>query len=316
MNKYVLHPVGVWQGGWPGWTAWRACISIALAFHCKGEWTSRIAVLKRLSFLLFMLILVCLFFLPTRCSCSPVRLDRLPNPTSLLKWCMSNQGSGYRGRPNKPEDSCYSFWIGASLAMLGQHLGLDIGSDWTKRAENRQFNLRCQHKIGGFSKEPGPYYPDLLHAYMAVCGLSLIGMDEQLQAIDVVLGLTKKVRTQNQERWCCEPVRASLRLVSVVVVVLTSAALFACLCALHVFVFSPLVQTAASWMAAAGDRMRSRLPTCDDDLSALRVCGRLERERSRFGAFNPVSRSSFRNCIFTFPQSIFMIRGRHACTRN
>ena len=194
---------------------------------------------------------------------------------------MSNQGSGYRGRPNKPEDSCYSFWIGASLAMLGQHLGLDIGSEWTKRAENRQFNLRCQHKIGGFSKEPGPYYPDLLHAYMAVCGLSLIGMDEQLQCIDVVLGLTKKVRTQIK--------LGVLRRMSGVngesfrgdgiVLTRTVCALSACLCALYVFVCSPPVQTAASWMAAAGDRMRSQLPTCGEDLSTLRMSWTAERER-------------------------------------
>lgn len=30
------------------------------------------------------------------------------------------QGScGFQGRPNKPVDTCYSFWIGSSLRILG-----------------------------------------------------------------------------------------------------------------------------------------------------------------------------------------------------
>jgi len=32
---------------------------------------------------------------------------------SLLRWCLFNQGHGFKGRPNKPEDSCCSFWVGA-----------------------------------------------------------------------------------------------------------------------------------------------------------------------------------------------------------
>lgn len=30
----------------------------------------------------------------------------------------SNQIDGFQGRPNKPVDTCYSFWIGASLKIL------------------------------------------------------------------------------------------------------------------------------------------------------------------------------------------------------
>ena len=42
---------------------------------------------------------------------SPRELDR------LRKWCIMRQLSGFQGRPNKPVDTCYSFWIGASLEV-------------------------------------------------------------------------------------------------------------------------------------------------------------------------------------------------------
>jgi len=34
-----------------------------------------------------------------------------------IKWCLNRQGSGFHGRANKPEDTCYSFWIGGSLEV-------------------------------------------------------------------------------------------------------------------------------------------------------------------------------------------------------
>jgi geranylgeranyl transferase type-1 subunit beta len=118
----------------------------------------------------------------------------------LLKWLINNQGEGYRGRPNKPEDCCYSFWIAAALRLFGAHMlpkEVDVLTDWTQRDSNRTFNLRCQHaRYGGFRKDPSAGHPDLLHAYFGVCGLALIAdeADAQkgLQQLDVVLGLTKR----------------------------------------------------------------------------------------------------------------------------
>ena len=37
----------------------------------------------------------------------------------LIYWCLNRQQSGFNGRPNKPADTCYSFWVGASLTLLG-----------------------------------------------------------------------------------------------------------------------------------------------------------------------------------------------------
>ena len=35
----------------------------------------------------------------------------------LKRWCLTRQKSGFQGRPNKPVDTCYSFWVGASLKV-------------------------------------------------------------------------------------------------------------------------------------------------------------------------------------------------------
>lgn len=45
------------------------------------------------------------------------KLNELPPAQleGLKKWCIRRQQSGFQGRPHKPVDTCYSFWIGASL---------------------------------------------------------------------------------------------------------------------------------------------------------------------------------------------------------
>lgn len=35
----------------------------------------------------------------------------------IKKWCLFRQKNGFQGRPNKPVDTCYSFWLGASLEV-------------------------------------------------------------------------------------------------------------------------------------------------------------------------------------------------------
>ena len=36
----------------------------------------------------------------------------------LKRWCLVRQKGGFQGRPNKPVDTCYSFWVGASLKVI------------------------------------------------------------------------------------------------------------------------------------------------------------------------------------------------------
>lgn len=36
----------------------------------------------------------------------------------LKRWCVFRQNEGFFGRPNKPDDSCYTFWISATLKVI------------------------------------------------------------------------------------------------------------------------------------------------------------------------------------------------------
>jgi geranylgeranyl transferase type-1 subunit beta len=36
----------------------------------------------------------------------------------IKRWCIMRQQNGYHGRPNKPVDTCYSFWVGATLKVI------------------------------------------------------------------------------------------------------------------------------------------------------------------------------------------------------
>lgn len=36
----------------------------------------------------------------------------------LKKWAVFKQDEGFHGRTNKPDDSCYAFWIGGTLRVL------------------------------------------------------------------------------------------------------------------------------------------------------------------------------------------------------
>ena len=35
----------------------------------------------------------------------------------LIHWCVQRQIGGMQGRPNKNEDTCYSYWIGGTLRI-------------------------------------------------------------------------------------------------------------------------------------------------------------------------------------------------------
>ncbi|XP_059163268.1 geranylgeranyl transferase type-1 subunit beta-like [Physella acuta] len=105
---------------------------------------------------------------------SLVLMDRLHSALTetqlsrLKRWLLRRQETGFTGRPNKPADTCYSFWVGATLQMLGV---LDLSNV----TFNRSFVLSTQSQItGGFSKYPD-HIPDPLHTYLGLCGLSLIG---------------------------------------------------------------------------------------------------------------------------------------------
>ncbi|XP_039614882.1 geranylgeranyl transferase type-1 subunit beta [Polypterus senegalus] len=86
----------------------------------------------------------------------------------IRRWCIMRQQNGFHGRPNKPVDTCYSFWVGATLKLLEVF-------QYTNFEKNRNYILSTQDRlVGGFAKWPDSH-PDALHAYFGICGLSLIG---------------------------------------------------------------------------------------------------------------------------------------------
>jgi geranylgeranyl transferase type-1 subunit beta len=120
---------------------------------------------------------------------SPDQLDK------LQRWLLLRQINGFQGRPNKPDDTCYSFWVGASLRVRlfrkQFHLKLIFGlkilkycciykwkidkpaiflqllgaSQFIDEKRNRDYILSTQHDYtGGFSKWSDTQ-PDPLHTY-------------------------------------------------------------------------------------------------------------------------------------------------------
>ena len=74
------------------------------------------------------------------------RLHLVPRD-KIIRWCLHRQVSGFQGRINKPPDTCYAFWIGASLQLLG-------GLRFVDAQLLRRFLAMTASKYGGFGKEP------------------------------------------------------------------------------------------------------------------------------------------------------------------
>ena len=92
---------------------------------------------------------------------------------------------GMQGRVSKPADTCYSWWIGAALHLLGPEYGDMVDADCI-----RCFTMDCQDRAtGGIAKFRG-YPADPLHSFLGLCGLSLVG-EEGLAPVDVLLCIPK-----------------------------------------------------------------------------------------------------------------------------
>jgi len=102
----------------------------------------------------------------------------------LRNWLLWRQRCGFHGRPHKDDDSCYTFWIGASLKIIGN---LPLVSE----EELVSFVLSTQDPVtGGMAKWP-QVRADPLHSYMGLSGLSLIG-GFGLEDVEPTLNITKR----------------------------------------------------------------------------------------------------------------------------
>ncbi|XP_059666243.1 geranylgeranyl transferase type-1 subunit beta [Cornus florida] len=105
------------------------------------------------------------------------------NVPLLLEWTLQRQAAdgGFQGRSNKCSDTCYAFWIGGVLKILGGH-------KLVNEKALRRFLLTCQSQYGGFSKFPGQL-PDIYHSYYGFSAFSLLE-EPGLNPIRVELGMT------------------------------------------------------------------------------------------------------------------------------
>ncbi|KAF8600240.1 terpenoid cyclases/Protein prenyltransferase [Ceratobasidium sp. AG-I] len=116
-----------------------------------------------------------------------------------IRWLSGHQTTGFCGRTGKTPDSCYSFWCGATLKILGAEDVVDVDA-------NAAFIAQCQFKFGGLAKVPDDR-PDPLHSYLSIASLALypptIG-DESWIMQPLVPALNAEESTA---RWAIEHIR-------------------------------------------------------------------------------------------------------------
>jgi prenyltransferase beta subunit len=106
----------------------------------------------------------------------------------LVRWLAGRQAAaegGFAGRANKLVDGCYSFWLGASLALVEAHGGLPGGGGgggarsmclWS-RARAAAFVLACCQAPEGGCRDKPAKPRDHYHTCYALAGLALAQRD-------------------------------------------------------------------------------------------------------------------------------------------
>jgi len=112
----------------------------------------------------------------------------------IKRWLVFRQVDGFNGRPNKPVDTCYSFWIGATLKILG-------GFELTDYKENRSYVMSTQNiVVGGFGKWTGAT-ADPFHSYFSLCGLSFInepGLGEIMPSLNISMRAYNQLKARHK----------------------------------------------------------------------------------------------------------------------
>ena len=135
--------------------------------------------------------------------CAVAALSMLGELTNLdsnikekcLKWLSFRLDSGFQGRPNKQDDTCYTWWVGGALKLLV--------NDTSEINKNNFVMEQIQHCVpyvlstqdpitGGLAKWPD-LTPDPLHSYLGLSGLGL-GNYPELRPVDAELNITLRAR--------------------------------------------------------------------------------------------------------------------------
>ncbi|KAF8795805.1 geranylgeranyl transferase type-1 subunit beta-like [Argiope bruennichi] len=85
---------------------------------------------------------------------------------TLKRWLVFRQNHGFHGRPNKPDDTCYTFWVGATLKLLDSY-------EFVNYSEVSRYVLSTQDEICGGIAKWVDYCPDVMHTYLGISGLFL-----------------------------------------------------------------------------------------------------------------------------------------------
>ncbi|KAB0399742.1 hypothetical protein E2I00_015492, partial [Balaenoptera physalus] len=112
--------------------------------------------------------------------------------SDLLGWWLCERqlpSGGLNGRPEKLPDVCYSWWVLASLKIIGR-------LHWIDREKLRSFILACQdEETGGFADRPGDMasiFVDPFHTLFGIAGLSLLG-EEQIKPVSPVFCMPEEI---------------------------------------------------------------------------------------------------------------------------
>lgn len=111
----------------------------------------------------------------------PFQVDR------LVRWCINRlENEGFNGRPNKPSDTCYTFWVGAVLDLLQPFPGVD---QFICRAKD--FVLETQDEMVGGLAKAIDVSSDPMHTYLGLAGLSF-GRLPGLKSLDTALNIAQR----------------------------------------------------------------------------------------------------------------------------
>lgn len=111
------------------------------------------------------------------------------NSIQLALWLSQRQcdSGGFNGRPEKQADVCYSWWVLATLAIIGK-------MGWINKQLLTEFILYCQDPEGGIADRPDNV-GDIFHTFFGFAGLSLLGQLKEIQSneIDPAYALPKRL---------------------------------------------------------------------------------------------------------------------------
>ncbi|SCU90420.1 LAMI_0E01992g1_1 [Lachancea mirantina] len=136
-------------------------------------------------------------------------LNEIPvmNIEQLMEWCSArqyNEEKGLSGRSNKLVDGCYSYWIGATSAILEAH---GYG-DCINKPQLREYILKCCQSSGrpGLRDKPGKS-PDFYHTNYIALGLSITEYSfEAKKGPDALVNSSRILRTPETDLQPINPV--------------------------------------------------------------------------------------------------------------